>query len=374
VIELEYRKNANDVVRRRRAFFDGEMRDRILFAMPLLLKDYATLRRDGGEIDAPPPGTIVDAPPTIEDIYRKWDCALRGLAERPDDSLPLANVFRDYSNAMAIATTGRPIEYMTLRNGTASFAKKDDETVELDDLLDLQFDENSAMARRMRECVAYFQARCGGKFVLCPYIVNDGLHMLTLLRGYDRTYLDFYDQPEKLHEFLARAAEACIALHEYELSLIGPVDGGWTNKQANWYTQRVVTINLDDYLACCEDVYREFGLPYHQRIIDHFGRGILHYHTPALRLLPAVLELTNVIAVQVSRDPKLPKPIDTIAELRQAIGQVPMIDIHVNRDQFERMLRQQELAGNTEYVVFGVKDLDDARRLAELARTYVSRF
>jgi len=366
---MQYKRNAGEVLTRRDAFFNREAPDRILFTMPTPLCRLDELRKRGFPVAAPEPGKIIDEPPSIEDMWIKWDETLRALADRPDDSLPMGHLWRDYSNAVVLAAIGLPVHYITLVNGTASSARCEDPP-DWRKLMEREFDPNSDMARRMRVGAQYFKARCAAKFPLSPYIVNDGLHMLTLLQGYEKTYLDFYTDRDTAHRYMNWATDVCIAFHEFQLDLLGRQFGGWTNRQAGIRPRKVVTLNLDDYLMCSEEFYREFGLPYHARLSEHFGACVVHYHTPDPRLLDLALSVPNVEAIQISHAPHLPRPIENVAALRERCGSVPIVDIFVRRDRFVSMLENRRLPGAVEYIVFGVRGLDDAHWLADRAHAY----
>lgn len=366
---MEYKANATDVMARRDGIFERQGSDRILFTMPTQLCRLDQLRERGFDVAAPETGIVLHEPPSVDDLWVKWDETLKPLKERPDDSLPMGHLWRDYSNAMILAAIGLPIHYLTLTNGTASSARCDDPP-DWRELMGREFDLESDMAQRMRACAEHFRTRCAGKFPLSPYIVNDGLHMLTLLQGYEKTYLDFCADRETALRYLAWATEVCIEFHEFQLDLMGQQFGGWTNRQVGIRPRKVVTLNLDDYLMCGEDFYRDFGLPFHTQISQHFGGCVIHYHTPDPRLLDLALSVPNVEAIQISHDPNLPRPIETIGELRERCGDVPIIDVFVPRDRFETMLKARELPGAVEYLVLGVRDLGDARQLADLAHEY----
>ncbi len=55
--------------------------------------------------------------------------------------------------------------------------------------------------------------------------------------------------------------------------------------------------------------------PHTQKVIDHFGRGLLHCHSRALYLVPEISALDKAVNIWVATDPNETRPIDVLKTL-----------------------------------------------------------
>ena len=195
---------------------------------------------------------------------------------------------------------------------------------------------------------------------------------MTQFLGYERAFLELCDRPDEAHAFFRKVMEMEICFTERQFEAIGPVEGGWVCERFDWCPAQCIGFNLDDFILCANEMFLEFGLPYYQAMADRFGYGVLHYHTPDMRLMKAAARMKNV-AVQVGVDPKLPLPWQRLDEIKAACGDMPITWMRIPRDEFLRRLKEGRLPGNVEYCISDAIDLDDARRLAEMGRSYQAR-
>jgi hypothetical protein len=360
--------NLTECIERRRAFYAGKMKRGILFTVenfkqakkPREATVAAGLEKGGEKSEWPGPKRLLD-------FNRELCSADRDVA---DDSLPILSPLSFFGHAQIIEGMGYPVRRMVVAGDRGSSVTERIENFE--DLFSLKWDESSPIMKLSAEYIETARHDYADAFLLSPMMFNDALHQLTQLRSYDMAYMDLYDHPEEVHRWFTMINETVMRHHEFQLERMGSFAGGWISVRVGWCAPKPVEINLDDYLACSNEIYQEFGLPYHQKIIDRFGAGLIHYHTPDPRLLHDVVKLKNIVALQIGGDPKLPPPIDCMDELREIAGDIPFVWMRIERDRFEKMLKEKSLPGNTEYYVAGVHDIADANRLADLAKNYES--
>lgn len=362
--------NRGEIIERRRRFFSGEMRDRILLSIHGLQHYQSVSPQEAMEqaICIPSYGEWIDRLPSFEVLAKGDKAGLGDFLEIADDHLPIIDPCRHFGHASMVAALGFGIRYFSqiVRIGSDAPGRVDS----IEQLLDLTLKrENNPMLDQMAELIATYKQIGGEQMQLSPYMFQDGLHVLTQLRGYEPAYLDLYDEPELVHRFFDRMVGITSSFFDFMTEQIGPYVGGWTCDRVDWTPGRCISLNLDDYLACANDILIEFGLPYLQRLIDHAGYGLIHYHTPDTRLLPEVMKLKNV-AIQIGSDLHLPDPIETIGKLREITGDVPLTWIRIKRDDFMKRVAEGSLPGGVEYVVENAIDIDDANRLAAVAREY----
>ncbi len=142
----------------------------------------------------------------------------------------------------------------------------------------------------------------------------------------------FFDDPPKVHDLLAYCADATITFAE---DLYG-VARKYLGQSAigMWFLDGNINMSEDTACMISPELYRTFAAPPHtQKVIDHFGRGLLHCHSRALYLVPEISALNNAVNIWVATDPNETRPpIDVLETLiPQADGVGLSLDIESNR-------------------------------------------
>ncbi len=156
------------------------------------------------------------------------------------------------------------------------------------------------------------------------------LDLAHALRGND-IYYDFFDDPPKVHDLLGYCADATIAFAEdlYNLARkhLGQSDAGM------WFLDGYINMSEDTACMISPELYRTFAAPHTQKVIDHFGRGLLHCHSRALYLVPEISALDKAVNIWVATDPNETRPIDVLKTLiAQADGVGLSLDIESKQD------------------------------------------
>ena len=190
---------------------------------------------------------------------------------------------------------------------------------------------------------------------------------------------DFYDHPKGLHHLLELVTEFTIKLVEAQLELVGQFQGGiFTSWMGWWSPGRPVSLSEDEFALCRPSLYSEFGLPYAQRLIDHFGSGWYHLHTLGLHVLPEIVKLKNLFGIQISDDPGYPKAFKKLSWIKGITTDIPL-NITCTLEEFMDGLENHTLPGNVMYDLNaeGYKPVsitvDEANRLMQRVKKYKNR-
>jgi len=361
--------NFDEVVGRRRAFYEGGMRDRILFSVEQMVRcPYPDRPRSyyGLGLKLPPPGTLLDGPVGVEVLAPLYAEFFSQFREVCDDRLPICEVLGAIGHGLICDVLGHPIHIVSLGGHSGSVVEP--QLKSIDEAIELVYDEGSAAVARVQHYLRYIVGH-GRGCLPGPYMMTDGLHVLTMLFGYDKAYMMLYEDPEGVHAFCRKMMDVNIRFFDMQYDAVGPVAGGWVCTRSDWNPVRCISINLDDYLCCSNEVLQEFGLPYMQQVIDHFGMGLIHYHTSDVRLLKEVNKLRN-IHVQIGSEPRLAEPVDCMEAIRRVLPEAPVTWMRIGRDDFVDRLKSGTLYGNVEYYVSGVHDVEDANELAKRSKDY----
>lgn len=181
------------------------------------------------------------------------------------------------------------------------------------------------------------------------------LDLAEALRG-GEIYIDFFEDPEGVHELLEYCTNALIIFMEDVYALIRK------NLGEEVYALRhfdSVINNMSEDIACLisPEHYREFAAPYTQRIINHFGISNMHCHSRALYLVKEICNLDNVMNLWIAADPNQPRPIDRLEEM---IEDAKGVCLTIDCNSIEELEQNLETArrGNVSFALY-VKDLDE---------------
>ncbi len=302
--------------------------------------------------------------PDITAMAAAWDHNYRIRREVEDDLLPVARV--SFGSAAYGAYLGAEVVF----NGDAGWSRP--LLADYDQLPQLRFDEQNEWIQRQQAACRHFAQVAQGKFAVCETEQMDGLNLAELLRG-SAVYTDLYDYPQDLHRLLQFAAEFNIRFTDMQRELLAPglfYAGGIFSIFRIWLPGRAVWVSVDAYGLCSVEVFREFGAPYLQRVIDFFGGGWIHLHSTALRLLPEIVGLSGIVGIGIYDDPNAPRGFDHLAGIRRISGDIPLqIDCRV--EELEQGLAQRRLPGGVMYMVKqGVETVAQANRLMTKVRAY----
>ncbi len=138
------------------------------------------------------------------------------------------------------------------------------------------------------------------------------LDLAEALRG-NQIYYDFTDHPDELHDLLDFCADATIRFAE-DITLLAR---RYLSEETYglWYLEG--NINMSEDIACMisPELYREFGAPHTQKVINHFGKGYMHTHSRAMYMVREICSLKNVVSLWLAADPNQPVPVQCLDRL-----------------------------------------------------------
>jgi len=171
------------------------------------------------------------------------------------------------------------------------------------------------------------------------------LDLAEALRG-SKIYFDFTDNPDELHNLLDFCADATIKFAEDIYALAREYLS--EEDYSLWYIDN--SINMSEDIACMisPGLYREFGAPHTQKVIDHFGKGFMHTHSRALYLVKEICSLRNVANLWLATDPNQPVPVQCLDRL---IPDAQSVCLAIDCSSFEEFENTLDIAltGNVSY-------------------------
>lgn len=191
------------------------------------------------------------------------------------------------------------------------------------DLDQLKMDENNYWYRKILEMYGYMKEFCEGDYVLSAFSNAGPGDMANAIRGNDLFY-DLMDEPENVHQLMDKCADAVIWLETKIREIAGYIHGGTVTANV-WFPNQTPYISEDFSDLCSDEMYREFGYRYTQKILNHFGGAFIHHHAKGYQVHKSIATLNSLNLLEISLDPKCDRPIDRIEEVFEMNNGVPLM-------------------------------------------------
>jgi hypothetical protein len=359
------KRNQADAIARLKTLYAKKGENQIFARMWVKMPDdlRECLKAMAGRI---PPGDL----PTGEQVFPVWDKYLRHYDAIEDDWVPAIYPWQYdqgiygtlFGAELHVNPSGPP--------GCASSMSLPLEGASYDELIRLAEHPRDQWVRRMEKDLRYLSAQSRGQWGVAVPITIDGLNLAQQIRG-NQFLLDLYDCPEDLKRFLQAGVRLNSELVERARAAIGPrrEEGVCDFFNGGWMPGQSVPMSVDCYNLCRAEVYAEFGRPYQQQLIDHFGGGNFHLHGNGRHLLGEMARLKGCVAASISNDGSEVRAVDDLENIKDRAGSITPF-VSCDADEFVRRLREQSLVGGVYYTVSPVPTVEDANRLMESVRSY----
>jgi len=369
VTGLSWKRNADEILDRRRRFFRREMLDSVLVTLPAAIgveTEWRAFERrwpQFGEGETRPyPGN--------EEIFARELIGLEQRGQVEDDSLPVLYSTLDAGEGIVGGMFGGNIRFLHRPRGAAFSATK---TVLPDytGLSSLPDPMASLWTARLLDIQRYFADHADGRFAQHPFLTMDALNFVAELRGATQAYLDIYEYPDELRTLMEIGLDYNIRFQEAQQAITGGHADGCFVMMGEWAPfPRAITLSVDAYVICAVESYVEFGFDYQARLLEHFGNGIMHFHCNRTDLAAEVGKLPGLRLFQFGGDTRDPIPeVEHVSAMRQAIGDIPIL-VNCSMEYFLTHLRDRTLPPNVWYGVSGSMSVDEANRVMDEVRDY----
>jgi hypothetical protein len=235
----------------------------------------------------------------------------------------------------------------------------------------LRFDPDNPLIDLARRTIRYYREQAQGRFGVGVLETIDALNLVVALRGATNAYTDIYLHPDEVRTVMERGLQWNIKWLEMQWNEAGPYAGGWCTL-IDWLPEKTVWLSVDADSYCKIETYAQLSRPYMQRLIDHFGAGWQHLHAPGVRLLPEIVKLRNLVAIQIGDDVGYPRAFSRLREVQKITGGIPL-QVGCTWDEFRAAFQDGTLPGNVEYHVSGAPSASAANEAAKAARRYRDR-
>ena len=330
-MQVEFKPNFDDVVKRYQALWAGRMRDQIIVRFQV--RDQEA-KRDAFMANIPNIEAMFD------DYIEYWQPCRRLL----DDTLPI--VTPNFGTGAVCGCFGAEVSF---GDGT-SWAEH------ISDLIDnperIGYDPNNQYTNLFRDGTKYYCKKIGQIAAAAPPLIESSGDVLYQLLG-SRIYTDMLDNAEQIDILLERIAEGIIAFRKDIWQLAPAHEGGIFNNWMNWWVPAGTGLLGDDvFCSCSLDIYKRFGLPVHSSLAQNYRSAFYHLHNLGLHLIPEIVKIPNLICLELSEDPNVAlKGLPLLKQVRRQVGPELVVMITVRPGEFLEAMENNALPGNTIYNV-----------------------
>ena len=122
------------------------------------------------------------------------------------------------------------------------------------------------------------------------------------IMGPERFYYGFYDHPQELKLLLDQITDLYVHWARSQQELMPPVYDGYCNQYGIWSPGTCVRTQEDYAINLSPQIFKEFILPCHQKVVNEFDYSVIHTHSGFPQLSEWMLELDNLNAIEVALD------------------------------------------------------------------------
>ena len=375
---LAYKKNAKEAAERLSLLWSRKAQDKIFAHMSVptkTLTEFAANNVDG-----------TTTYPDPKERIKFWDSYLSEMADLEDDSLPIAYL-SEFDQGVYAGALGAPMSYMMHKNvGWVSSMCPPilDDLAHLDEFIakhvgflpgndgPVRLPALPGTIKLMDEQVKIFADGARGKFGIAPFIVIDSMNFVSELRGATSSFEDTFDYPEQTKRLMDFAYDLNVFIQSRVQQATDTFMGGSFVNMGTWAPGNPILFSVDAYHLARPDFYYEWGEPHLQRLLDHFGGGLLHIHSNGRHLIEHVNSLRGLVCIYLLNEDWSIRAYDELDRMKSLAGDVPIL-IDCRADEFERDMDAGKLPGNVLYKVTNLPSTNEANRLMGKVRKYLSK-
>jgi len=167
----------------------------------------------------------------------------------------------------------------------------------------IAFDERNAWILKYLEFLSVFGEAIWPDYPVAQSLVRGPGDVAAALLGGANLPLAMHDAPEKVRTLLARIGDLMEAFLKAQAPRIPPfLGGGVTGQFEMWAPGWALRLQDDAVALLSPALYDEFLAPLHSRLCALSPYNLFHLHTTSLHVLPRMLRIRSLAAIEVSRD------------------------------------------------------------------------
>ena len=360
MLQLQSKRNADEVVTRLRQLYQRQAADRIFATFKLPNPALDEFARTYGD------GECADPEPAARAAF--WERYFAARADLDDDSIPAAYL-SEMDHGLYGGMVGGEVRFMSHPDNGWISSMVAPLLADWSEFERLRIDRAVPWFQRYLTQLDTFVAAAAGKFGISHFILIDSLNFVFELVGATNTYVSLLEQPDLVRRAIDFAFELNVLVQDTFFERVGLLAGGTASNMVQWIDGRIVSESVDPFHMTSVDYFEAWGREPVERILGRYDGGVLHIHGNGRHLLQAVSSLAGLKAIYLGDDRGFPQAFDVLRELQAKTGDVPLV-VSVAWDRFVAGLRRRTLPGGVLYQVTEAGSVEAVNRLMDEVRAY----
>lgn len=359
--------NLTQTLDRLLAFYEGRLENGIMAGISFPASDPDKPKENGENQKAKVRECLIlEKPRTCVDGMKKTAAHLRASLS---DLILVAYPTFNFGESIWAALFGGEIIFSGTDKATCSYCMNPP-IKDLDKFKFPRVEAQNPWLMKMLEVTDYFVKNIEPVCDVTPFIFYDCLNLLVELRGASAAYTDLYDCPEIVSRFVDWSVDVNMQVFDAQAELLTNfTDAAIGEHPFRKYSRaRIPSLSIDAYGMCAADIYEQYGLKQHQRIVAHYGGAQLHIHGNGRRLCELVARIKGLNYCRMGDDVGSPPAWTVVAELKKRMHPVP-IGVVIPREAFLKGLKEKNLPGGVMYHL-EAKSFSEANKIMEQVFAY----
>jgi hypothetical protein len=172
---------------------------------------------------------------------------------------------------------------------------------------------------KLLELTAALVQHAQGRYPVTQTLMRGPADLAVAIRGHERFCLDMYDQPEAARRLAEFCADVWIEVAQAQFALLPAFAGGYTAPRLEvWAPGRLIRLEEDATILFSPLFYEKIFQDSDRRIVSQFEYSVIHTHSDNHKLIPSLLEIKELSAIQVLLDPTGP-PVEKMLPILKTI-------------------------------------------------------
>lgn len=268
----------------------------------------------------------------LDNLIEKFMCYWEKRKHIDDDLLPALSPW--YGIAEHSAFVGGKVDFSENTSWHHQFINT------YDDMDKLSLDENNIYLKLVIDGLKYMKEKADGRFFLRYRGADGPMDIANVIRGNDIFY-DIYEEPENLKKLMDFCQKATLFTLTRQKELIDVVGGGVITGFGVWLEGNSIGhISEDASTMISPEQFKEFGVPYTEKVTGLFDHVFMHVHALGAHNLPLIAGIDKIDNIEISNDPNCKRAIEIFKDYEEVLKDKTVI---LN-------LTNQEIKDNLKYL------------------------
>ncbi|NMA94571.1 MAG: hypothetical protein GX974_00850 [Clostridiales bacterium] len=235
-----------------------------------------------------------------------------------------------------------------------------------DDFGKLELREDNPWIRMVLDGQQYLLERSEGRYAVKLRGADGPMDIANAVRG-NELFVDFYEYPDEVHRLMEFCTDAVKWTLEHQKKTVGQLYGGVITGFDIWLPGNSIgQLSEDASTMCSPDIYREFGLPYTQKLVSEYDHAFMHTHALGKHNIPVIAEMDKINVMEISSDPNRPRAIEIYKDLEKELeDKVVVVQLT-----YDEIIENLDFLKNKKTIIwYSATDMDDAKRAIKLVRS-----